>query len=239
MEQFFASGVELQVSRGTIIDMSDSIYLIKTGVIGQYSTNHGSHKLLFAFKEDEIFPMTSSSQSASSGRAYVFKALSKAILVKLPIKDYEVLIQKSENMQLVLECALRVMQHQIERINNLQEEQIMQRLLERLIYIALRFGSREDDSITIDIPMSHVDLATSINSSRETVNRYMKQLEQLGIITLRRQIIHINSLVEIQKMLEPETEETFNGSRFAKGLVVATLVASALLYALNSTSTTI
>lgn len=237
MQNIFRGGKEIQSSRGEIIEISESIYFIVNGAIGLYANNNGSHKLLFTYKTGEIFPFTPNRHSTSSGRTYTFKALSKSELLVLPKVEFDKIAEEPEHTRLLLDYTLQIMQNQIERIDNLQEEQIMQRLLERLIYIGLRFGSQDGDAVAIDIPMSHVDLATSINTSRETVNRYMKQLEELGIISLRRQMIRINSLVEIQKMLNNDTTSVTSKNTNAKGLIVAGLVANALFQSLNIVGT--
>lgn len=235
MQDIFKTGKRIQVSRGEMIEVSDSVYIIVSGAVGQYASNKGNLKLLFAYKNDEIFPFISTQQSNSSGRSYTFKALSRVELIQLPATTFERLAKEPENTRLLLTYSQHIVQNQIERIDNLQEEQIMQRLLERLMYIGLRFGSQDGDAVAIEIPMSHVDLATSINTTRETVNRYMSQLEELGIISLRRQMIRINSLAEVQSMLDIKTENEHEYAKnHTKVVLAAGLLAGAILHSVNN-----
>jgi CRP/FNR family transcriptional regulator len=45
-----------------------------------------------------------------------------------------------------------------------------------------RFGTKTDDGLLIDVPLRHQDIASSINSSRETTSRELGALVQKGII---------------------------------------------------------
>jgi CRP/FNR family transcriptional regulator len=237
MQDMFIDGEQHDISRGVTLNCSDYAYYIVDGAVGQYSKTQNGSRLLFAYKTGELFPLQIDSTSLSSGRTYSFKTLSRSQLIKIPIAQFKRLIVQPKYHQAVMEYAINIMRLQMERIDNLQEDEVLRRLLERLIYIALRFGTRQDDTIVIDIPMSHVDLATSINTTRETVNRHMKTLERMGVISLHRQMIRINSLDEIKRISEQEFADKPSASRTKATLLVASAVSGALLELFNGLST--
>ncbi len=171
------------------------------GGVGQFARSKSNDRLIFAYKAGEIFPLKPIELSSSTGRTYIYKALNSVKLHRITNSQFKSMLKQQDNTIKFLKYALHIIQQQTERIDNLQEEQIVQRLLERLVYIANRFGIQDGDSFIISIPMSHVDLATSINTTRETVNRHMKNFEKLGILSLRKKIIRIKSIQQVRDML--------------------------------------
>jgi CRP/FNR family transcriptional regulator len=59
---------------------------------------------------------------------------------------------------------------------------------------ARQFGVKTGNAITIDLPLAHKDIASMVGITRETVSLEMKKLEQLGLITYKRNSITIKDI---------------------------------------------
>jgi CRP/FNR family transcriptional regulator len=59
---------------------------------------------------------------------------------------------------------------------------------------AEQFGLRNRQSITIDLPLAHKDIASMVGLTRETVSLEMKKLEQMGLIEYKRGNITIKDI---------------------------------------------
>lgn len=197
----FSTGKRLRLSRGQEIPIGDDVFYVCDGVIGLYSRTLRADRLVIGFTAGEVFPLLTASTSRITGRPYVYKALSKATIISLPQQQFARQLSDPVTLRNYLDMVIEYSFNQIERIDNLQEDRVLPRLAQRLLYVAYRFGRKVDGDIAITTPMSHTDLAASINCSRETVNRHMKRLQQQHILTVTKRMIRIHSLEGIQKLI--------------------------------------
>ena len=73
-----------------------------------------------------------------------------------------------------------------ERILNLEYRTVRERLISFLLTTARRFGEINDEGTLIKVPLRHQDVASSINSSRETTSREIAYLERNKLIANRQ-----------------------------------------------------
>lgn len=224
MHKIFSDQKKVSLSRGESIAVEGRVCLIASGVVGQYAVASNGEKLLFGFKAGEIFPLHHSSQSGSSQRRYIFKALSRVELHAMSTQDFQHSLNDPSKLREFTDCLMNISNHQMERIDNLQEERALPRLAERLMYIAYRFGTLNGDAAQINTPMSHADLAASINTSRETVNRHMRLLEDMGLVSFKKRMIRIHSVAGIQKIIElPNNQKSFPRSMLPSMVALGTV----------------
>lgn len=83
-------------------------------------------------------------------------------------------------------CAERAMLAQIQQLQELliirSCKRIEDRLLKLLIWLSQRFGTAQDAGMTIDIFLTHQDLAETLCTTRVTITRSLKDLERQGAI---------------------------------------------------------
>lgn len=92
----------------------------------------------------------------------------------------------------LLEMTVEMYRVHSERIITLEYRTVRERMISFLLSMVTRFGVKQKDGSTlIDVPLRHGDIASSINTSRETASRELKWLENQklistnGLITLR------------------------------------------------------
>lgn len=206
MEEIFRDGAQSVYVRGDIIPVDERINFIKSGAVALYSCEPDTKNFLFAYKKNEIFPYIQNKSSQLSGRDLEYRALSTVTVLSIPRQKFEAEAFKPQNIKRFVSELMEIMEFQIERIENLEQGQVYQRLLGRLNFFARRLGVEHGDKIIIDAPLSHGDIATSIGTTRETVNRLMKRLEKAGVITVKKQTIIINSLNQLNQIITQESK---------------------------------
>lgn len=90
----------------------------------------------------------------------------------------------------------------VERVINLQSPDTRARLVKRLHFLARRFGVKDKSRVIIDIPLNYTDIALSIGTTRETVNRLLKRLEKEGILEIKAGTIIISKFEDFQTYLD-------------------------------------
>jgi CRP/FNR family transcriptional regulator len=61
--------------------------------------------------------------------------------------------------------------------------------------------NKETGAVTIDIPLKHQDIASSINSSRETTSRELSALERRGLISSQQSMITLLDVAALEDSL--------------------------------------
>ncbi len=84
-----------------------------------------------------------------------------------------------------------------QRIQTLEYRSARERVISELIYLAARFGVRHGKEMLINAPITHQDIADSINMSRETASR---ALELLFEERLMGQKDHLFTVLDIHRL---------------------------------------
>jgi CRP-like cAMP-binding protein len=89
-----------------------------------------------------------------------------------------------------------------ERIQSLAVERTERRIAQTLLHFYRKFGHKENSECQIDVELSQQDVAEFTGTTPETVNRYLKQWEQAGLVRLSRQHIDILDYAELAEVAE-------------------------------------
>jgi len=88
------------------------------------------------------------------------------------------------------------------RIRNLEYRYASERIIYRLLQLCERFGNQQaDGSCLVEVGISQQILATSINVSRESVNRTMEQLKHKGLIRYSSKWLLVTDVEALEKQL--------------------------------------
>src|SRR5581483_319073 len=88
-----------------------------------------------------------------------------------------------------------------QRIQTLEYRTARERLLAELIYLAERFGERQGKEILINAPITHQDIADSINMSRETASRALELLFEEGLMGQEEHLFTVKDINKLQAQL--------------------------------------
>ncbi len=94
----------------------------------------------------------------------------------------------------LLETSILQAVHVFGRVDNLSHRYASDKLICRILYLAERFGIKQNGAILIRPRISHNQIGLSINMARESVSREMKKLSTKSFISYSNQSIKIIDL---------------------------------------------
>jgi CRP-like cAMP-binding protein len=203
----FRSGDQVNAARRQVIDTTGKVFCIDTGYIGLYVGTGKGRRLLAMMKSGNIFPLYIKGNPIWQSEVH-YIAMSKVSLYALPREKF---LRDRENMDKseLQEKLAKSMQGNVwlmDRIINLLMHDVSRRLYLRLILLAEYLGVKHGDTVTLEIPLTHVDIAESIGTSRETVNRLVSSLQNDNVISIEKRIITIKSLSKLRALYDATSE---------------------------------
>lgn len=202
----FSDGVLMQFSKEeTIInglEEPQGVYLIKKGFVKAYSISQDGHvNLLLLHEAGEFIPLPWALDGAHTTGLF-YEAVTDVIILRAS-KDKlrEALGHNAWLSQEILRQAVNIITIYTQRIQTLEFRSARGRIIAELVYLAQRFGRPEEDGIVIAAPITHQDIADSINMTRETASRTLNQLSEEGLIAQRDHYFTIHDLPALHAAL--------------------------------------
>lgn len=159
-----------------------ALFLLKQGTVRLYRSNAAGKQLTVDLLGDgNIFGETSSF-SLTDDFVYA-EAMSDVYVCVIGKTQFETLI--SENPKLAIKF-IEILSSRLKEIyemsENLALHSVKYRILSLLLKLSEKFGKRKNEWQTIDIKLTHYDIATMIGSTRETVSATIGDLKKAGYI---------------------------------------------------------
>jgi CRP/FNR family cyclic AMP-dependent transcriptional regulator len=162
------------------------VYFIHSGCVKTYKTDADGHEQIIHFlQKGEWFPHN----GLFGHRPYpaTAEAIQRTELSALPIRAFEEwLIQRPKQMMELLRTLGDKIQSLTEKMLILSMHETEQRLISVLIQLAQTHGDMRKSGWRIPLPLTHRELAHSVGTSRETINRMMRKLQKEGIVAMNR-----------------------------------------------------
>ena len=202
---FFRSGTKLTYKKGEFIirpnETPSGVFYIEEGIVKAFDiTKYGEENLLIIRKERELFPLLRG--ITGKGRGVIYQALSHVVVWRIDNEKYlKFLNENTDAIPPLLDMVLEMYQIHSERIINLEYRSVRERLISFLLTMSVRFGTKTDNGVIVDVPLKHQDIASSINASRETTNRELSRLEQKGLIAYEQSRIVLKDIKTLRTYL--------------------------------------
>jgi CRP-like cAMP-binding protein len=203
---YFSDGTVMKFTSGeTIIngfDEPDGIYLIKEGFVKACSTSQDGHaNLVLIHEAGEFTPLPWALDGYHvTGLSYV--AMSDVTAMRSS-KD-KLRVAMGNNMWLtqeILNQAVNVIAVYTQRIQILEFRSARGRVIAEMLFFAERFGKPHGAEILINAPITHQDIADSINMNRETASRALELLFEEGLMGQEDHLFTIRDLPKLQAAL--------------------------------------
>lgn len=182
----FHHGRRLTYDKGEIIlragDTPQGIYLIESGHVKIYAlSKQGDEHTHMFYHPGNMFPMLWAFKDAV--RNVYYQALMPTTLWLVPREELmEFLKVHPAATMTLLQQAVEMFRLYAGRIDNLLYSNSYERTAYRLLSITTRFGEKTKDGFVINTPVTHHDLASTVNLTRETVSRGLERMRRKGII---------------------------------------------------------
>jgi len=199
------SGLEF-IKNGYIIhpgEVPPGVFYVESGAVKAYDiTRYGEENLLSIRKDQELFPLIWG--LTGQERHIIYQSLSKTVVWRISRQQFLAFIEENpEAYAPLLEMTIEMYRLHSERILNLEYRTVRERLVSFLLTMSQRFGETDKNSgaVTMTIPLKHQDIASSINSSRETTTRELSALERRGLISTHQSIVTLLDVKALEDSL--------------------------------------
>jgi CRP-like cAMP-binding protein len=163
-------------------EYGDALYVLTSGVLKLFRPYSGSKEAtLRLLKPWDIFGHLAFAGEARQ-RAYA-EAVTECRVTKVPKVFVERAIRQEPRVafKLMTLLELRLVQYE-ELVKCLLPRETEVRLANLLPLLAQKFGERNDGQVTIELRLTHQDLAAMVASTRESVTKVLNDMRSRGLI---------------------------------------------------------
>lgn len=134
---------------------------------------------------------------------YDYYAFTPVQVLILPQQIFQQLLQENKNLYIdLLDLVTARMCHLIHEVKFLHVANLHQKLCKVLLELSDRYGCEQQSGIQIQLKMSQHDLADLLSTSRQTINKELKKLVSLNIISCQYENIIIHDLNYLIKQVK-------------------------------------
>jgi CRP-like cAMP-binding protein len=202
----FSDGKLLHFAREeTIIngfDEPEGVYLIKKGYVKAYSVSRDGHgNLLLVHEAGEFIPLPWALDGAHTTGLF-YEAMTKVTVLRASKDKLRTAMGNNTWLsQEVLKQAVNIITVYTQRIQTLEFRTARGRIIAELLYLVERFGKSEGTNVLIDAPVTHQDIADSINMTRETASKALELLFKEGLVSQKDHAFVVRNLPKLQVAL--------------------------------------
>lgn len=199
----FSDGLPMRFSKEeTIINGFDEpkgVYLIKTGFVKAYSISQEGHgNLLLVHEAGEFIPLPWALDGAYTTGLF-YEAMTDVTALRASKEKLRTAMGNNTWLsQEVLKQAVNIITVYTQRIQTLEFRSARGRIIAELLYLAQRFGKPQGRAVLIDAPITHQDIADSINMTRETASRALGLLFEEGLLGQSNHLFTIRDLPKLR-----------------------------------------
>ena len=203
---YFNDGILLHFNDGeTIIngiDEPEGVFLIKTGFVKAFSISHDGHvNLLLIHQVGDFIPLPWALDGAHTTELY-YEAIQAVDVIKASKNKLRTALGNNSWLsQEILKQAINIVTVYTQRIQTLEFRSARGRMISELLNLSERFGEKINQHILINAPITHQDIADSINMNRETASRTLENLFDEGLVSQLNHMFVILDLPRLQQAL--------------------------------------
>jgi CRP-like cAMP-binding protein len=202
----FSDGLLMHFSKEeTIIngyDEPSGVCLIKEGFVKAYSASQDGHgNFLLVHEAGEFIPLPWALGGAHTTGLF-YEAMTKVTVLRVPKDKLRIAMGVNAWLsQEILRQSVNIITVYTQRIQTLEFRSARGRIISELLCLAERFGKPHDTEILIDAPITHQDIADSINMTRETASRVLDVLIEEGLMGQKDHLFTIRDIDRLQSAL--------------------------------------
>ncbi len=203
----FSDGLLMHFSREeTIIngiDEPEGVYLIKKGFVKAYSVSQAGHaNLLLIHEAGEFIPLPWALDGAHTTGLF-YEAMNEVTILRASKDKLRTAMGHDAWLSAeILKQAVDIIIVYTQRIQTLEFRSARGRIIAELLNLAERFGEGYGKEVFINAPITHQDIADSINMTRETASRALELLFKEGLMGQKDHLFTVLDLPRLQKALK-------------------------------------
>ena len=176
----------------------DGVYLIKKGFVKAYTVSaEGQNNLLLIHDAGEFIPLPWALDGAYTTGLF-YEAMTDVTVLRSSKDKLRVAMGNNSWLsQEILNQVVGIVTDYTHRIQTLEFRSARGRIISEILNLSERFGEKHGKEVFIKAPITHQDIADSINMTRETASR---ALELLFKENLLGQINHLFTILDLSKL---------------------------------------
>lgn len=180
----------------------EGIYLIKKGFVKAFSSSEaGQGNLLLIHKVGEFIPLPWALDGAHTTGLF-YQAMDDVSAIKASKDKLRTAMGKNTWLsQEILKQAVNIITVYTKRIQTLEFRSARGRIISELLNLSERFGEKHGKEVLINAPITHQDIADSINMTRETASRALGLLFEEKLLGQKDHLFSILDLPKLQDAL--------------------------------------
>ncbi len=203
LEEFFTQFPQTGLKKGQIIlqpnDKPAGVYFLKDGYVRMYSVFEDGRELtLNIFKPNTYFSMMWAIADIPINS--YFQTMTPTLLQLAPKNKLLEFI--NDNPDILYDLTRRILiglDGTIVNFQNLLSGRAYNRVIAALILSAKRFGKKgADNHVTIDLRLTHQDIASLAGITRETASLKLETLQKKALIHFEKHLLVIKNLKQLQ-----------------------------------------
>jgi len=202
----FSDGLLLNFAREeTIINgvnEPEGVYLIKEGFVKAFSVSQaGQGNLLLIHEAGEFIPLPWALDGAHTTGLY-YEAMTDVTVLRASKDKLRAAMGHNPWLsQEITKQAVNIITVYTQRIQTLEFRSARGRIISEILNLAERFGEGHGKEVFINAPITHQDIADSINMTRETASRALELLFEEGLMGQKEHLFTILDLPKLQMAL--------------------------------------
>lgn len=198
---------EEHFSKGDIMVNGDEapsgVYFIQSGYVKAYSISPlGQINLLSIHGACEIMPLPWALDGKQKLGIF-YEAISKVTVLKTSKDDLRIHMGNNSWLtEQILRQLVNAFTVYAQRIQSLGFRLPRERVIACMLDLSTRFGERQSQGMVIKAPITHQDIADSINMTRETASRALGLLSDEKLIAQKDHLFIIKDAQKLQAELE-------------------------------------
>ncbi len=176
-------------------DPAERVYFLLKGAVKLSRVYQGGEEITVALlRENSVFGVLSLITGQRSDRFYHAVAFTSVELLSVPIDQVEKALKDDPELSVFMLQGLssRILQTEM-MIETLAHRDMGSRLVSFLLILCRDFGIPSTNGITIDLKLSHQEIAEAIGSTRVTVTRLLGELRQKKMISIYKKKVTVHN----------------------------------------------
>jgi CRP/FNR family transcriptional regulator len=204
IDSYFNDGKILTYSKGDIIiqgsSYPDGVYIIKNGFVKAFTvTKSGQENLLLVHDTGEFIPLIWALDGTHTEGLYYQAMIEVKVLKTTKEKLRSAMSENIWLSQEVLKQSVHIITTYSQRILALEFRTARERIVAELLNLAEMFGKIDGKTVLISAPVTHQDIANSINMTRETASRALGLLFEERLLGQEE---HLFTILNLPKLVE-------------------------------------
>ncbi len=202
-ERLAASLRRRSLKKGEVLfrkgDEGNSLYIVRKGGIKIVLPSElGDEAVLAILSEGDFFGEMALLDGMPRSADAV--ALDPSELLALSRSDFLAFLRDNEEaVQSILSCLSMRLRKTDDLLEDAYFLNISVRLAKRLVDLAKTYGYREGDTIKIDLRLTQKDLASMVGATRESINKELRVLREMGLVSTAGNAIRILDLARLER----------------------------------------